>query len=29
MSRAQPGFELYADWRKKIAARMHRYVPGR
>ena len=28
LSRAQDGFEPYADWRKKIGARMHRFVPG-
>lgn len=28
LSRAQPGFEPYADWRKRFAAKMNRYVPG-
>jgi len=28
LSRAQPGFEAYADWRKRFAAKMNRYVPG-
>jgi len=29
LSREQPGFEMFADWRKKIAPRMHRFVAGR
>lgn len=29
LSRAQPGFEMFADWRAKIAPRMHRFVAGR
>lgn len=28
MCQSQPGFEPYADWRKKIALRMHKFVPG-
>lgn len=28
MAREQPGYEPYADWRKTIAKRMVRYVPG-
>jgi catechol 2,3-dioxygenase len=29
LSRAQEGFEPYADWRKKIGARMNLFQPGR
>lgn len=25
----QPGFEPYAQWRSRLGARMHRFVPGR
>ena len=28
MSRQQPGFEPYADWRKRMRARMHLFRPG-
>lgn len=28
MAQQQPGYEPYDDWRKKIARRMVRYVPG-
>lgn len=28
MSRQQQGFEPYADWRKRFAAKMHRFVPA-
>lgn len=28
MSMEQPGYESYADWRKRFAAKMHRFVPG-
>ena len=28
LSREQPGFEMYADWRKRFAAKMRRFVPG-
>lgn len=28
MCREQPGFEPYADWRQRFAARMNRFVPG-
>lgn len=28
LSHAQPGYEPYADWRKRFAAKMNRYVPG-
>jgi hypothetical protein len=28
MAQEQPGYEPYADWRKRIGARMHRYVPA-
>ena len=28
LARAQPGFEMYADWRKRFKAKMHRFVPG-
>lgn len=28
LSREQPGFEPYADWRKRFAAKMRRYQPG-
>ena len=26
-SREQPGFEMYADWRKRFATKMHKFVP--
>lgn len=29
LCRQQPGFEPYADWRKRFAAKMHRYVSAR
>lgn len=29
MCRQQPGFEPYADWRTRFAAKMHRYAPQR
>ena len=28
LCREQPGFEPYADWRKRYAAKMNRFVPG-
>ena len=28
-SREQPGFELYADWRARVGAKMHLFRPGR
>ena len=28
MCREQPGFEQYADWRKRFAAKMNRFVPA-
>ena len=28
MSRTQPGFELYSDWRARMGKRMHLYRPG-
>ena len=28
-AKKQPGYEPYADWRKRIGARMNRFVPGR
>lgn len=29
MAKEQPGFEPYGDWRKRIGAKMNRFVPGR
>jgi catechol 2,3-dioxygenase len=28
-AKTQPGYELYSDWRKRLGAKMNRFVPGR